>query len=214
MTLIDLVAGLAAALLLLTAGWLFGVRRGRADRDRLRALVFEQAREIETGRASADADADRAQRNLTATIERAIAPLVERDRLSDDLARLDTGEGRRRDLGLLLDRIAEVGNFTTVVLCDEEGLPLAANDKAQAVERHAANSSLVLLLADRMGAGDQAMPLSIMIHDEANTTTLCRLFRVQDRRLTLSAVTSGARLTPTALDPALVKLVGMLSPTA
>lgn len=214
MTLIDLVAGLAAALLLLTAGWLFGVRRGRADRERLRTLVFEQAREIETGRASADADADRAQRNLTATIERAIAPLVERDRLSDDLARLDTGEGRRRDLGLLLDRIAEVGNFTTVVLCDEEGLPLAANDKAQAVERHAANSSLVLLLADRMGAGDQAMPLSIMIHDEANTTTLCRLFRVQDRRLTLSAVTSGARLTPTALDPALVKLVGMLSPTA
>lgn len=214
MTLIDIVAGLVAALLLLLAGWLFGVRRGRADRERLRALVFEQAHEIETGRAASDAEADRTQRNLTATIERAIAPLMERDRLSDDLARLDAGEGRRRDLGLLLDRIAEVGNFATVVLCDEEGLPLAANEKAQAVERHAANSSLVMLLADRMGAGEQAMPLSIMIHDEANTTTLCRLFRVQDRRLTLSAVTSGARLTPTALDPALVKLVGMLSPTA
>ena len=30
-------------------------------------------------------------------------------------------------------------------------------------------------------------------------------------RLSLSAVTSGARLTPTALDPVLVKVVGMLS---
>ena len=221
MSLLSILVGLGAALALLLAGWLFGVRRGHADREALRHVVFDQAEELKSlnealrsAREESGRLASRSDQTLRATLEEVIAPLVQRDQLSNDLSRLETGEGRRRDLGLLLDRIADVGNFSTVVICDEEGLPLAANEKAGDVDRRAADVSLVMLLADRMGSGERAQPMSVMIHDEANSTTLCRLFRVQDRRLALSAVTSGARLTPTALDPALVKVTSLLNPGA
>lgn len=214
MTPITLLVGLLAASTLVLAGWLFGVRRGRADREALRHVVFDQAEELKALREENGQLASRSDQTLRATLQEVIAPLVQRDQLSADLARLDAGEGRRRDLGLLLDRIADVGNFSTVVICDEEGLPLATNDKAIDVDRRAADVSLVMLLADRMGSGERARPMSVMIHDEANSTTLCRLFHVQDRRLALSAVSSGARLTPTALDPALVKVTSLLTPSA
>ncbi len=214
MTLVTVIVGLVAAFLLLAAGWLLGVRRGHASREQLRHLIFEQSRELQQAKDDFAQRSQQQERNLKATIEQALAPLVQREQLSIDLSQLKSGSGERRDLTLLLDQIADVGNFSTVVICDDEGLPLAANDKGQDVDRHAANSSLILLLADRMTNSGQATPMSIMVHDESNVTTLCRFFRAQDQRLSLTAVTSGARLGPTALDPALVKVTGMLTPTA
>ncbi|MER2606723.1 MAG: hypothetical protein ABTQ29_12885 [Siculibacillus sp.] len=211
MTILSLLLGLAAGALLFGAGWLAGVSRGNDARERLRNLTFLQGREMQQMREEFGRKSTAQERMLRSTIEQALAPLVQREQLSLDLSQLKTDSGQRRDLTLLLDKIAEVGNFSSVVLSDEEGLPLAANAKAQGIDRQAANSSMILLLADRMSGADRPAPQSILVHDVSNTTTLCRIFAVNDQRLSLSAVTSGARLTPTALDPVLVKVVGMLS---
>jgi hypothetical protein len=55
-------------------------------------------------------------------------------------------------------------------------------------------------------------PVSVMVHYESEKTTLCRMFNVQERRVTLTVVaTSDSLLTPAALDPALVKVAGALT---
>jgi hypothetical protein len=41
--------------------------------------------------------------------------------------------------------------------------------------------------------------------------TLYRIFQAPDQRIVLTAVSNGARLTLTTLDPALAKVAGMLS---
>ncbi len=70
-------------------------------------------------------------------------------------------------------------------------------------------------MSDRMSGAGQPRPLSVMIHDEANNTTIYRIFEVQGRRVALMAAASGDfGLTPTALDPALVKVSGMLANAA
>ena len=213
MTLLSLPLGLVAAVLLLAAGWLAGVKRGADAREQLRGLTFLQGREMQEMRERHAAEASRRERLLKTTIEETLAPLVRRDRFDLDLSRLDVDAGRRRDLGLLLDKIAEVGNVSTVVLADEEGLPLAANGRGSEVDRRAADASLVLLLADRLGSGERPQPRAMVVHDSADETTVCRIFEVAGRRLMLSATTTDGRLTPTALDPVLVKVVAMLAPS-
>ncbi len=124
---IALLIGLVASLLLLTAGYLVGVRRGVAAREALRAQALQQARELEVVRDEARRLGDEQDLALRATIESALSPIVKRERLSLDLSQLKAGAGTRRDLTHLLEMIAEVGNFAAVVLSDEDGLPLAAN---------------------------------------------------------------------------------------
>ncbi|MCP5014395.1 MAG: hypothetical protein GY938_03825 [Ketobacter sp.] len=43
--------------------------------------------------------------------------------------------------------------------------------------------------------------------------TLCRIFHVAQHKLLLSAVSTGTRLTPTSLDPALAKVDSVLLST-
>ncbi|HXY58299.1 MAG TPA: hypothetical protein VEH76_06945 [Methylocystis sp.] len=215
MTAIALIIGLAAAFLLLTAGYLYGVKRGVAARESLRAQTTQLAREIEVLREDSLRLSDERQQSLRLTIEKALSPIVKREQLSLDLSQLKAGAGERRDLTFLLDRIAEAGNFSTVVLSDADGLPLAANAAADHPERLAVSASMMLLMSDRVSGDDQPRPLSIMIQDEANRVTLCRVFEVQGQRVTLTAVAAGdGRLSPTALDPALVKVSGMLANAA
>lgn len=209
---VALVTGLAAGLLLLTGGYLFGVRRGAVAREHLREQALRQARDIiALCDEAAQANVER-EESLRATIEQALQPLVQHERFTLDVSQLKAGAGERRNLTDLLGKIAEAGNFAAVVLGDADGLALAANARAQDAERIAANSSLVLLMADRMSGAGLAKPLSVMIRDDADQMTLCRVFQVQDRRLTLTAVAAGqSRLTPLALDPALAKVAGVLA---
>ncbi len=62
---------------------------------------------------------------LKSTIEQVLAPLVERERLSLDLARVGSG-GERRDLTPLLEQVARVGAFGSVLLSNEDGLVVAS----------------------------------------------------------------------------------------
>lgn len=211
MTAIAVLLGLCAAFLLLIAGYLVGAQRGVVARDNLRKQAMRQTSELDLLRDITTRASEERDHTLRATIEEALRPIVQREQLTLDLSQLKSGIGKR-DLNNLLERIARAGNFSAVVLSDEDGLPLAANAAADDAERLAANSSLVLLMADRMAGADRPQPLSVMVHDESNRMTLCRVLHVHDRRLTLTAVTTGdTRLTPAALDPALVKVAGMLA---
>ena len=212
MTTIALIIALGAAALRLTAGYLFGVQRAFGAREQLRAQTLRQAQDIELLREELAHKTTEQEQSLRTTIENALAPLVQREQLSIDLSRIASDAGTRRDLTKLLDLIASAGNFSDVVLSDEDGLALAANAAATEADRLAANSSLVLLMADRIAGDGRPPPLAVMLHDEANKTTLSRIFRVQDRRLSLTVIASAeGRLTPTALDPALTKVTSSLA---
>jgi hypothetical protein len=156
---------------------------------------------------------DKEDQDLRNTVQQLLSPLMQREQLGYELSQLETGAGTRGELPRLLDGIADKGGFTTVLLSDEAGLPLAASSQATDLDRLAGVSSLVLLLAERSSRRDGPAPLAVVVHDEANQSTLHRLFRVSDQRLLLTAVaTSGGSITPTVLDPALGKLETILSP--
>lgn len=211
MTIIAIITGFGAAILLLTAGYLFGLRKGAQAREDLRQQTQQQA---ETLRQLTDQSSRRAtdqEVSLRTTIQQVLAPLVERERLSLDMAQVSTNAGQRRDLAPLLDKIATVGTFTTVLLSNEEGLPLASNRTSKNLDRLAAASTRLAVVADQVAGEEGRAPLSIMVRDASGATTLCRIFRVQGQRLALTAVSNDQRLTSVALDPALMKIETALS---
>ena len=210
MILLSTIMGLGAATLLLTAGYLFGVKRGYHAREKLRRQNLMQAAEMRQLPEQLLQRQNEQEDNLRATIQQVLTPLVQREQLSHELSHLEAGLGHDSDLTILLDQIAEKGNFEAVLLGDEAGWPLAASSNTRDLERLGATSSLLLLLADRMSRDGAPAPLALMVHDEANKVTLCRIFRVSGQRLSLIAASTGAQLTPTALDPALVKVDAVL----
>ncbi len=210
MILLSAIIGIGAATLLLAAGYLFGVKRGHHAREHLRRQNLVQAAEMKRLPDPVLRPQNEQDDSLRATIQQVLTPLVQRERLSHELSHLET-MGQEKDLTILLDQIAEKGNFETVLLGDEAGWPLAASSNTQDLERWGATTSLLLLLADRVGRDNAPAPLALMVHDEANKVTLCRIFRASGQRLSLTAASTGTQLTPTALDPALVKVSAALS---
>lgn len=201
---LTLAVAIAAAALLLTAGYLYGAASGRDARAKLRTDSAAWAQEV--ARLRDRIAVPRAEDELRAQIQAILTPLVQRERVAHDLARLDSGGGTQRDLAALLDQIADKGNLTAVLLSDEQGLPLAASSRAQDLERLGATASLLLLMAERLSRDGGAAPLSLTVHDAVNNVTLSRLFSVSGQRLLLTAMSVGDHLTPAMLDPALVKL--------
>lgn len=206
MTIFAIASGLGAAILLLSAGYLFGARKGTTARDLLRRQVQLQAASLDQLREQSRQKATEQDVTLRSTIQDVLAPLVERERISLDLAHLASEAGERRELVPLLDRIADVGRFETVLLTNEEGLPLAANSGARHAERLAAAATRMALVAEKIADADGTAPLSVMLRDSADATTLCRIFRVQDQRLVLTALSNDSRLVSVALDPAVTKI--------
>ena len=211
MILLAAIIGIGAALLLLTAGYLFGVSRGYKAREQLRQQNLELAEALALTRQDRPQSGHGADETLRMSIQQLLNPLIQREQLSFDLSNLQALPGRRSDLTALLDQIAEKGNLSAVLLSDENGWPLATSGNARNPEKLGATASLLLLLADRFARDDSPAPLSLMVHDESNTVTLCRIFRVGGQRLSLTAVSTGGQLTPTALDPALVKVGAVLA---
>src|SRR5271165_2908398 len=209
MILLSVVLGLAAALLLLGAGYLFGIRQGVEARESLRSLNRNFARDLARYR-ERTLQPRQEDDGLRATLQDILSPLVQRERLSIDLSRLEGGLGQHRDLTAVLDQMAEKGNFSSVLLSDAQGWRIAASSATQDPERLGATASLLLLMADRIGRDGAPTPLSLMVYDTSNTTTLCRLFSVGNQRLTLTVVSTGGQLSPSVVDPALVKLNAML----
>jgi len=209
MILLAIILGLSAALLLLGGGYLFGVRQGYETRKNLQDLNRALAREVARLRETvplARADED----GLRSALQDILTPLVQRERLSIDMSRLEGSSGQQRDLTAVLNQMAEKGNFTSVLLSDAQGWRIAASSTTQDPERLGATASLLLLLADRIGRDGSPAPLSLMVLDAANLTTLCRFFTAGNQRLTLTVVATGGQITPSIVDPALARLTSML----
>lgn len=211
MTLASAIIGLAAAAFLLLAGYLFGASSGRSAREKLRRKNFELARDFAQLRLTLSREESEQNESLRATIEEVLTPLIRKEQLAQGLSHVSLGA--HRDLTPLFDQIAEKGGFSTVLLSNEEGLPLAANTAAGDSGRLLATASLMLLVADRIAGQQAPAPLAIMIYDETDASTLFRIFRIHDHRLSLTAVTRGARVTPTVLDPVLARVGAALSGT-
>jgi hypothetical protein len=140
-----------------------------------------------------------------------LAPLRERERLSHALARVDLAARGDAALPGLMDAIAEVGGFATVLISDSVGLPLASNTHAIDAETRAGISSLLLTLIDRVEANGQPPPIAAVLRDEDNQLILHRVFHVDGGRFVLTAVSKGGALDPAALDPALTAIERVLA---
>ena len=196
-----LLIGLGAALLLLLAGYLAGLRRGSSERTRLRGVAEQQAAILQHWKQRNALDDDG---TLKSTIEQVLAPLVERERLSVDLARVGSA-GQRRDLSPLLEQVARVGNFGSILLSNEDGLVVAAAGRAPDFDAMAAATARLTGAADQFAA-NRGGALAVVVRDAADSTTLCRLFTTHGQTMALTATSNDTRLTAVALDPALAKI--------
>ena len=135
-----------------------------------------------------------------------LAPMLDRERSLRELSSIHVGAGGLGALPALLDAIAQKAGFSSVVLSDESGLPLAASSDASDVEGLAGIAAFFLTLAERAERASLPRPLSCVVLDETNRTTLHRMFVVGPTRFTVSAVSRGLEVGPGALDPALSPL--------
>ncbi|MGP0041120.1 MAG: hypothetical protein ACLPJW_10570 [Rhodomicrobium sp.] len=207
-----LLIGLGAALLLLLAGYLAGLRRGSSERTRLRGVAEQQAAILQhwKQRNAGGLDDDR---TLKSTIEQVLAPLVERERLSHDLARVGSA-GERRDLSPLLEQVARAGNFGSVLLSNDDGLVVASAGTAPDFDAMAAATARLTGVAGQFAAL-RGGALAVVIRDAAGSTTLCRLFTTHGQRMALTATSNDTRLATVALDPALAKIeTALAAPSA
>lgn len=198
-----LLIGLGAAFLLLLAGYLAGLWHGLSERTRLRGVAKQQAAILQHWK-QRNAGAFDDNSALKSTIEQVLAPLVERERLSVDLARVGSA-GQRRDLSPLLELVTKAGGFGSLLLSNEDGLVVASAGTAPDFDAIAAATARLTGAADQFAAR-RGGALAVVIRDAADSTTLCRMFTTHGQKMALTATSNDTRLTTVALDPALAKI--------
>lgn len=217
---IVLIIGLSIASLLLLAGYLFGIKQGQRAREMLRGQLFDQKDfKIDTLLQQSDAlqrvieplsDWDTQVKKLNSSIQKMQASIVNKDQVALELSNLKTSSNRG-DLSNLMDEIAEKADFESVILCNENGLPLVSSKNTEDLERLAAIASFVVIFGDRMSRNNSPSPISFLVRDSSKKDILCRIFHVGKQRLIMTAVSTNQKLTPNALDPTLEKVVSMLT---
>lgn len=199
-----------------------GVLHALGDQERNQEALRAELRQGLAGLTKQGADPEKLQRDLQMLMapllrrqedtsalrdmmNEIVRPIVERDRLGRELSMVQEGQGLR-ELPAMLEAIAEKGGFSTVVLSDDAGLPLAANASAADVDALAAVASWLMTLIHRAERSDAPRPLSFVVHDSADQHAIHRVFDVGPQRFTLTAVSRGTHVAPGALDGALGKL--------
>lgn len=195
-----LMLAIIAAAAFLGAGYLFGARQGVAARDRLRQALAESEAKASVVPAT----------DLRETLREVIEPYNEDQRLHRALSTLDQEFSSRGELPDLLRRIAHRGGFTSVILSDEVGLPIATHGGAHVAETLAAVSSLLLKLVDRLATAELPAPIGAVFRDVDNQLLVHRVFSVGGERFVLTAVTRARALNPDVLDPALIRIEALL----
>ena len=214
--------GIAAAAILFLAGYLFGVKQGHQAREQLRKTLTDQEElKIDTLLRQSEAlhrvieplaKWDEQVEKLRSEIKQMQSTIMH-DQVALELTGLQTGTRNRGDLALLMNEINKKAHFEAVLLSDENGLPLVASSNAKNLDRIAAIVSFVVIFGDRISRDDtNAQPVSFLVRDKANTDILCRILQAGNQRLVLTAVSTQLQLTPNALDPAVEKIVDLLSP--
>ena len=101
MILLPAIIGVGAAILLLTAGYLFGVKRGYHAREQLRRQNLMQAAEMEQLPEQLLHRQNEQDDSLRATIQQVLTPLVQREQLSHEFSHLEARLGHHSDLMVL-----------------------------------------------------------------------------------------------------------------
>lgn len=114
------------------------------------------------------------------------------------------------ELPRLLDAIAEDGGFSSVVLSDEVGLPLAANSRATNIDEIAGLASMLVAVVERAERAHSPKPLAFVVLDSSRHQVIHRVFDVRAQRFTLTAVSRGDPVATGALDAALPKVERVL----
>ncbi len=154
---------------------------------------------------------DMEARELRAAVNGLLAPMVERERLGLEMTRLDDNVVGREGLSQLLSTMANRAGFSTVLVTDDNGLPMGQNDGAQQVDMLCASLGLMLNMVDRIATNGGAAPLAVVLRDSDNRISLHRLFKVDGQRYVITAITSGSFLPPDVLDPALARIERVLT---
>ncbi|MFO0725837.1 MAG: hypothetical protein U1E65_18785 [Myxococcota bacterium] len=230
----------AASALLLGAGYLFAARNQARLRHDLRLRLDaaqDKLRRLERERSPSNVNAkvlkaeivsavkplldrevkaqegleDRLSGAVESQLASLLRPLLDREKMGSALVGLNAGTEHAHSLMDVLDAVARSGSFTTVLVSDEVGLPLATNRAGRDPEIHAGMASLLLTLFDRVASNDQPRPLAAVFRDEANRLILHRVFKAQGTRFVLTAVSMGMPVSPEALDPALASIERMLN---
>lgn len=150
-------------------------------------------------------------RELRDAVNGLLRPMVERERLGLELTRLDANLSGRSGLSQLLSTMAKRAGFSTVLVTDNSGLPLAESDGSKDVDVLCASNGLLLNLIDRIASNGGPAPLAVVLKDNDNRIALHRIFKVDGQRYVLTAITSGNFLPPDVLDPALTRIEQVLT---
>jgi hypothetical protein len=252
---ISIFGALLAAIPLVLAGYLIGVRRGAETRTALRSELAQlqatlaacegelrryqelllaaqqqmasRSPESEAGAAKGEPlksqiDAsirnvlqpllarEQQTRELRDAVNGLLGPMVERERLGLELARLDAGSGKG-GLAPLLTAMAKRAGFSTVLVTDDNGLPMGQNDGAKQVELLSATLGMILHMVDRISRAGGSIPLAVVLRDTENQVALHRMFKVDNRRYVVTATAAGGLLTPDLLDPTLARIERVLT---
>lgn len=174
-------------------------------------------RELASARAAADALRQDNTRLIESAgrsddaVARALAPLMQYEKSSQELVRLQGGDGLK-ELPAILSTIAEVGGFSAVLLSDESGLPIAQSEgDSGSIENAAGVFSLLLMMSDRLEHAGSAGLRSIIIRDAEERLSVHRIFNDGEHRYLLSAATRSTLMVPAALDPAIDSVRSTLS---
>ena len=194
-----------AASLLFASGWVIASGKAREARKALEA----QASQSSTRATTLEAELESAKQVRTM-----LSPVLEREKLARELSGLATDHSLD-DLPALLDAIADAGSFSTVMLSDEAGLPVAASAHAagtpESIDRLGGAASLMLLVIDRADRHGEPRPLGFVVHDESNRMVCHRIFAVDGTRFLLTVVTRSRPLVPSSLDPIIGRLEALLA---
>jgi CTP:molybdopterin cytidylyltransferase MocA len=197
-----IVFAVMAAVLLFLSGWV--IASSKADSAR-RALEAQTAQRAERDERTNELESNK-------QLHAMLASVLEREKLTLSLSHL-ADDPAHRDLSQLLDAIAEAGHFSTVMLSDNAGLPVATSTNIAAssdsIERLVGASSLMLIVADRADTNGEPRPLGFVVHDESNRMACYRIFEVDGARFLLTVTTRARQLVPSSLDP----IVGTLEAT-
>ena len=150
-------------------------------------------------------------RELRDAVNDLLGPIVERERLGLELARLDPGLNGRGGLSHLLSNMATRAGFSTVLVTDNNGLPMGQSDGAKRVEMLCATLGMILNMVDRIANSGGSNPLAVVLRDADNQVAIHRLFKVEGQRYVLTAIASGSFLSSDVLDPTLPRIERVLT---
>ncbi len=119
---------------------------------------------------------------------------------------------KREALAHAMNEIAEAAHFKTVLLSDENGLPIASSRQATDLGRLAAISGYVVMFGEHIRREEDYRPVSLLFNDVSQHQVLSRIFTAGEQRLVLTAVIVNSTLALGALDPAIKKVLAVLQP--